>query len=63
MSNFWKNKNISITGGSGFLGKHVRKRIEQRNCKKILIVDHKKYNLVDLDFNCSRCKCKYNVKY
>ena len=47
MSNFWKNKNVSITGGSGFLGKHVRKRLEQRNCKKISIVDHKKYNLVD----------------
>ena len=43
MSNFWKNKNISITGGSGFLGKHVRKRLEQRNCKKISFVDHKKY--------------------
>ena len=47
MSNFWKNKNISITGGSGFLGKHVRKRLEQRNCKKISIVDHKKYNLLE----------------
>ena len=47
MSNFWRNKSISITGGNGFLGKHVRKKLEQRNCKKILIVDHKKYNLVD----------------
>ena len=47
MSNFWKNKSVSITGGNGFLGKHVRKRLEQRNCKKISIVDHKKYNLVD----------------
>ena len=47
MSNFWKNKSISITGGNGFLGKHVRKKLEQRNCKKISIVDHKKYNLVD----------------
>ena len=47
MSNFWRNKNVSITGGSGFLGKHVRKRLEQRNCKKISIVDHKKYNLLE----------------
>ena len=47
MSNFWKNKNVSITGGNGFLGKHVRKRLEQRNCKKISIVDHKKYNLLE----------------
>ena len=48
MSNFWKNKNVSITGGYGFLGKYVRKRLEQRNCKKISDVDHKKYNLVDI---------------
>ena len=47
MSNFWKNKSVSITGGKGFLGKHTRKRLEQRNCKKISIVDHKKYNLVN----------------
>ena len=47
MSNFWKNQSISITGGNGFLGKHVIKRLEQRGCKKISIVDHKKYNLVD----------------
>jgi len=47
MSNFWKNKSVSITGGNGFLGKHVIKRLKQRNCKKISIVDHKKYNLVD----------------
>ena len=47
MSDFLKNKIISITGGNGFLGKHVIKRLQQRNCKKILAADHKTYNLVD----------------
>ena len=47
MSDFLKNKIISITGGNGFLGKHVIKVLEQRSCKKILAVDRKKYNLVD----------------
>ena len=47
MPDFLKNKIISITGGNGFLGKHVIKRLEQRSCKKILAVDRKKYNLVD----------------
>ena len=46
MSNFWKNKSISITGGNGFLGKHVRKKLEQKNCNKISLVEREKYNLV-----------------
>ena len=47
MSNFLENKKISVTGGEGFLGQFVIKRLKKRNCKKISIVEHKKYNLVD----------------
>ena len=46
MFNFWKNKNISITGGHGFLGKYLKKKLEQRNCNKISLVEREKYNLV-----------------
>ena len=46
MSNFWKNKNISITGGHGFLGKYLKKKLEQTNCNKISLVEREKYNLV-----------------
>ena len=46
MFNFWKNKNISITGGHGFLGKYLKKKLEQRNCNNISLVEREKYNLV-----------------
>ena len=46
MFNFWKNKNISITGGHGFLGKYLKKKLEQRNCNNISLVERDKYNLV-----------------
>ena len=47
MSSFWKNKNVSITGGNGFLGKHLNKALQLKNPKKISIVDHKDYDLVN----------------
>ena len=46
MSNFWRNKNVSITGGHGFLGKYIKKKLEQKNCNKISLVEREKYNLV-----------------
>ena len=46
MFDFWKNKNISITGGHGFLGKYLKKTLEQRNCNNISLVEREKYNLI-----------------
>ena len=46
LSNFWRNKNVSITGGHGFLGKYIKKKLEQKNCNKISLVEREKYNLV-----------------
>ena len=49
MSDFWKNKNISVTGGNGFLGKHLIKLLSKKNPGKISIVDHKDYDLIKND--------------
>ncbi|MBN7774049.1 GDP-L-fucose synthase family protein [Clostridium aminobutyricum] len=41
-----KNKRIVVTGGAGFLGKHVVKKLEEKGCKDIFIPRSKDYNLI-----------------
>jgi GDP-L-fucose synthase len=47
MSNFWENKRVSITGGEGFLGGHLVRLLKEKNPKKISIVSHDDYDLVN----------------
>jgi GDP-L-fucose synthase len=46
MSYFWKNKTVTVTGGNGFLGKHLIEKLKKKNCKKIYSVDHKIFDLI-----------------
>jgi len=44
--NFWEDKVVLVTGGKGFLGSHVVELLESKNPKKIIIPDHKEYDLI-----------------
>jgi len=44
-----KNKRITITGGKGFLGKHLVKAFQEKGCQYITVADLPEYNLVRLE--------------
>jgi len=43
------DKRIAVTGGKGFLGKHLISRLQERGCRQIIIVDLPEYHLVHQD--------------
>jgi len=43
-----KNKCITVTGGKGFLGKHLFRKLQDKGYQKIAIADLPEYNLVNL---------------
>ena len=44
-----KKKRILVTGGAGFLGKHVVRKLEEGGCKDIFVPRSKDYNLVEME--------------
>ena len=49
MSAFFKNRRVCVTGGAGFLGSYVIKKLSQRGCRDILVPAIEEYDLVRLD--------------
>jgi GDP-L-fucose synthase len=43
--NFWQDKTVLVTGGTGFLGSHVVQHLKKRNPKKIIAPSSKEYDL------------------
>ncbi len=44
-----KNKRIMVTGGAGFLGKFVVKKLSERGCKNVFVPKIEEYDLRDID--------------
>lgn len=47
MISWLSNKRITVTGGAGFLGTHVVKKLRERGCQNVFVPRSKDYDLVD----------------
>ncbi|MCA9406945.1 MAG: NAD-dependent epimerase/dehydratase family protein, partial [Candidatus Omnitrophica bacterium] len=45
---FWTDKNVVVTGGSGFLGQFVVKELKKKKCKNVFSPRKKQYDLRQL---------------
>lgn len=42
---FWENKRVLVTGGRGFLGRHLVQKLKERGCLNIFIPTYDKFDL------------------
>ncbi|MBI5574327.1 MAG: GDP-L-fucose synthase [Elusimicrobia bacterium] len=49
MLEFFKNKRITVTGGSGFLGSHLVNKLKGHGCKDIFVPTIENYDLIKME--------------
>ena len=47
-NDFWKGKRVCVTGGAGFLGSYVLRRLAQRGAEDVFVPTIEDYNLVQI---------------
>jgi len=45
---FWDTKRVTVTGGAGFLGTYIIKKLKERGCRDIFVPLIEDYDLVDM---------------
>ena len=47
MGNFWQDRSFVVTGGAGFLGQVVTRKLKERGAKDVFVPKYEDYDLVD----------------